>query len=164
MAKRWDSSRMCWIRCKAGMSAGKCSSSWLSPGSGFPTPPCGSPPWRCPPAAGICRRETPAGRQDLLRAAQLAETAVDEQHIRHLVRLLLLAKATLQRLLHGGVVIPAGDTVDVEAAVFRGERPPVEHHAGGHGALPMVWEISKHSMRAMGSRAPAAPPADRNGR
>ena len=31
MAKRWDSSRMCWMRCKAGMSAGRCSSSWLSP-------------------------------------------------------------------------------------------------------------------------------------
>ena len=27
MAKRWDSSRMCWMRCRAGMSAGRCSSS-----------------------------------------------------------------------------------------------------------------------------------------
>ncbi|MNP40876.1 hypothetical protein D3C76_1345460 [compost metagenome] len=77
--------------------------------------------------------------QDLLGAAQLAEAAVDEehvrhlvrllllakaalldkQHVRHLVRLLLLAKAPLQRLLHGGVVIAPRDAVDVEAPVFR---------------------------------------------
>ncbi len=57
--------------------------------------------------------------QDLLGAAQLAEAAVDKQHIRHLVRLLLLAKAPLQRLLHGRVVIAAGDAVDVEATIFR---------------------------------------------
>ncbi len=75
--------------------------------------------------------------QDLLGAAQLAEAAVDKEDVGHLVRLLRLAKAALQRLLHGGIVIPPRDAVDIEAAIFGRERPlPVEHHTRSDGALP----------------------------
>ena len=114
------SSRMCQIGCKAGMSAGKFTLfHWLSPRIRGFQPPAGHP--LAMPASGGCfATENSSWRARISSARHWPRPPMKAR--RRLVR--LCQRKRYQRLLHGGIVIPAGDTVDVEAAVFRGKRPP----------------------------------------
>ena len=59
------------------------------------------------------------GAEHIERLAHLAQTAVDEENIRqHAFAGLNALVATLQRLMHGRVIVAAGDTTDIEAPVL----------------------------------------------